>query len=365
MFNSKKNPKRMFRMIHLSLVILVLFTTLITVFSLKMLTDNIAHSELQRKPVPMPPDFYSEVERAYTLQSKKVLSGITTTIGIIAGGLTLLVLFANRQFSRRIEKMNEVLSKVQSGMFNERISDKEINKKDELAELARHINRALDENTRLMMGLEAVSQTAAHEINKELSHLHNLATKNDQLEMADSANALLTLLREILELSKIESSTDVGMSKVDLCYIALMAAKLYQDAFDDAGIDLIKPTNSAEVLGQEHLLINAITNLLNNALKYTPAGGQVVISISAVNGTAMIAVSDTGDGADSDDLAEILQQAQQGKVAGYGFGLRFVQAVSIRHGAKLRIENISPGFKVSLTFPTHNGVLCQIKLANK
>jgi len=295
---------------------------------------------------------YNEIEQAYSLQSKKVLSNIATTIGIIAGVLTLLVLFVNRQFSRRVEQMNDVLSKVQNGMFNERIAEKEIRKKDELAELARCINRALDENTRLMMGLEAVSQTAAHEINKELSRLHELATKNDQLEMADSANALLILLREILELSKIESSTDTGMRGVNLCDVALMAAKLYQDAFDDAGLELIKPKNSAEILGQEHLLINAITNLLNNALKYAPAKSQVVISVSVDNGMAMISVSDSGEGADSDDLNTILQQAQHGKVAGYGFGLRFVQAVSIRHGAKLHIENTMPGFKVSLQFPS-------------
>lgn len=354
MFVSEKKPKRMFRVIHLSLVMLVFLTTLITVFSLKLLIDNIVEREVQKKTQSMSPAFKdylsNEIGQAYSLQSKRVFTNIATAIGVIAGVLTLLVLFANRQFSRRVEKLNEVLSKVQSGMFNERISDKEINKKDELAELARHINRALDENTRLMMGLEAVSQTAAHEINKELSHLHNLATKNDQLEMADSASALLTLLREILELSKIESSTDVGMSKVDLCDIALMAARLYQDAFDDAGINLIKPTNSAEVLGQEHLLINAITNLLNNALKYTQTGGQVVISVLAENGKAIITVSDSGEGAESDDLNTILRQAQQGKVAGYGFGLRFVQAVSIRHGAKLIIENTKPGFKVSIHF---------------
>lgn len=355
MINISKKPKRMFRVIHLLLVTLVLLTTLITVFSLKVLTDNIVKSELQKNTVSLSPDkkkyFYYELEQAYLLKSKEVFSNIATTIGIVAGVLTLLVLFVNRQFSRRVEQMNKVLSKVQSGMFNKRIAEKEINKKDELAELARYINRALDENTRLMMGLEAVSQMAAHEINKELSHLHELATKKDQLEMADSAKALLILLREILELSKIESSTDSVMREVDLCEIALTAAKLYQDAFDDAQLELVKPENSTKILGQENLLINAITNLLNNALKYAPANSQVAIDVFIDNGRAVVAVSDSGRGADSDDLNTILQQAQQGKVAGYGFGLRFVQAVAIRHGAKLHIENTRPGFKVSLQFP--------------
>lgn len=290
----------------------------------------------------------------YATLKQEFLPVMVVIIFLLASVLSFIVIRSNRHFSQRVENMNKVLSMVQNGQINERIAPIETKRKDELAELSRHINTALDENTRLMIGLESVSQTAAHEINKELSHLRDLAKENGQAELESSANALLRLLSELLELTKIESSTDAGMTKLDLNKIALSAAKLYQDAFDEAEVELITPTHSAEVLGQAHLLTNAVANLLNNSLKYTPVGGRVVISILTEDKLATLAVTDTGDGTDSDNLSDILQNAQQGKVAGYGFGLRFVQAVSIRHGAKLKIANTSTGFRVSLTFPLIN-----------
>ncbi len=290
----------------------------------------------------------------YSTLKQEFLPVMMVIIALLAAALTFLVFRSNRYFSQRVKSMNTVLSKVKAGQLNQRITAVETEKTDELAELSRHINTTLDENIRLMLGLEAVSQTSAHEINKELSHLRDLAQEKNQLELVASANSLLRLLSEILELSKIESSTDARMTKIDLKEIALSAAKLYQDAFDEANVELIIPTTSAVILGQSHLLTNAVANLLNNALKHTPVGGTVVISISAEDKLVRLSVTDTGEGTDSEDLAEILQYAQQGKVAGYGFGLRFVQAVSIRHGAKLQIENTSPGFKVSLTFPVKN-----------
>ncbi len=275
---------------------------------------------------------------------------------ILIGGLSIvLVVFvvrSNERFRQRVAHMNGVLTMVGQGSLHERIHDSEVAGKDELADLACHINTALDENARLMTGLDAVSQTAAHEINRELSHLRDLAESNEQPDLVESADALLRLLGEILELSKIESSADALMTNVNLEDVVRNAVNLYEDAFDDAGTELVAETQAAIVLGQANLLTNAVANLLNNALRHASSNGRVVVAIEKEATSVTVSVSDDGEGAASEDIREILQRTRQGDVAGYGFGLRFVQAVSIRHGATLRLANTSPGFRVSLTFPT-------------
>jgi len=273
-------------------------------------------------------------------------------IGVLSVALIIVVMRSNERFRQRISHMNGVLTKVGKGSLHERIHDSEVAVKDELADLARHINLALDENARLMTGLDAVSQTAAHEINKELSHLRDLAESNQQPELVESADALLRLLGEILELSKIESSADALMTNVNLEEVVQSAINLYEDAFDEAGTELVALIEPAVVLGQASLLTNAVANLLNNALRHASSNGRVVVAIERDADSATVSVADDGDGTESEDIREILRRTRQGHVAGYGFGLRFVQAVSIRHGAKLRLANSHPGFKVSLTFPT-------------
>lgn len=273
-------------------------------------------------------------------------------IGTLAIALIFIVIRSNQHFRRRVAHMNGVLTMVGEGSLHERIQDSEVAVQDELANLARHINTALDENARLMTGLDAVSQTAAHEINKELSHLRDLAESNQQSELVESADALLRLLGEILELSRIESSADALMTNVNLEEVVQSAINLYEDAFDEAGTELVAQIEPAVVLGQANLLTNAVANLLNNALRHAPSNGRVLVAIEKDAASATVSVTDDGDGTESEGIREILRLARQGNVAGYGFGLRFVQAVSIRHGAKLRLANSHPGFKVSLTFPT-------------
>ena len=287
---------------------------------------------------------------AYGALKSEFVPLVIVLVLVLSVALLLIVFRTSSLFRDRVTQMNSLLTRVGEGQLHERVAAAELARGDELAELARHINLALDENARLMTGLDAVSQTAAHEINKELSHLRDLAAANQQPELVASADALLQLLGEILELSKVESSTDAMMTNVDLAEVVESASGLYADAYADANVALVVDAQPVIVLGQSHLLTNAVANLLNNALRHSPAKGCVRVLVEAQENSVTLSVVDEGEGTESDDLREILQRTRQGQVAGYGFGLRFVQAVSIRHGAQMRIRNTSPGFKVSLIF---------------
>ena len=273
------------------------------------------------------------------------------SILLLAALLLALVFRSHRELNQRVAAINSVLIQAGQGKLSARLDNSATDRGDELAYLARQVNDTLTENTRLMHGLESVSQTAAHEINKELSFLRDAAIARNQTELAAYADNLLRLLREILELSKIESSADTLMQHQDLGDIVVAATALYQDAYDDAGIQLETIIKPALVLGQPHLLTNAVANLLSNALRHAPPASRVLVSLDTEGSNACISVTDEGPGTPSNDLRAILEQSRSGAAAGYGFGLRFVQAVAVRHGAKLELKNFQPGLQVSITFP--------------
>jgi len=237
--------------------------------------------------------------------------------------------------------------------LNARIPVASLTTRDELAQLGNEINTALDEITRLMKGLDAVSQTAAHELNKEIERLQILAAEAGETSLAEGAQALQHLLREILELARIESAPGYEMRPINLTDAVDEAVGLYMDAYEDKGVVLNSSPAmpGAIILGRTPLITNMVANLLSNALKHTPKGGKVEVTIGADDGAVTLSVTDTGPGTDTEDIGELIARGARGPVAGYGFGLRFVQAVAIRHGARVTLKNQNPGLSVAIAFP--------------
>lgn len=272
---------------------------------------------------------------------------------LMAGLAVFLTTRLARRFRARVNAMNDVFHAIRTGDVKARIPAAMLEPRDELALLGEETNNALEEITRLMKGLDAVSQTAAHELNKEVGRLRQLAVEAGEQDIAKGADALLGLLREILELVKVETTPDAEMRPMSLSAAAQSAIDLFEDAFEEKAVTLENEmaAHAPMVLGRAALVTNAAANLLDNALKHTPSGGRVVISVRTEGNTHVLTVSDTGPGADSDDLSVLARRGADEGVASYGFGLRFVQAVAIRHGARVRIKNNEPGFSISISFP--------------
>ena len=272
---------------------------------------------------------------------------------IMAGTSAFFTNHIARIFSARVNELNAVFRDVRSGAVKTRVPTSSLREGDELAILGSEVNTSLDEISRLMKGLDAVSQTAAHELNKEIERLQVLAHNTGETSLADGAGALQQLLREILELARIESATGYDMRAINITDAADQAVKLYEETYKDKGVKLSTNYSLPEltILGRAPLITNMIANLLNNALKHTPKGGEVTVTIKAKGETLSLMVTDTGPGTDTEDIADLIARGARGPVAGYGFGLRFVQAVAIRHGARLSLQNQGPGLSVVIMFP--------------
>jgi len=265
-----------------------------------------------------------------------------------------LTLRTDRHYRSRIAATNSVFDRVRDGNLRARVDGGIVDAGDELGELAANINRALGEIERLVKGLDAFSQSAAHELNRELSRLRAEACASGATRFVGATEQLIELLRQILALARIEASPGFSSRPIDLVTTAEAAIDVYRDAASVADVALesdLSAARRAVIRGVDELLRSALMNLIENALKHAPAGSRVRVTAHADAHTVSVEVADQGPGASSEDLSELIASGSTGPAHGYGFGLRLVQAVALRHGATLSLRNTHPGLTVSLRFP--------------
>jgi signal transduction histidine kinase len=270
-----------------------------------------------------------------------------------SGLAAALTMNTARQYRRRIAQANEAFAALRLGDLKRRIAQQPVAGGDELAALSGNINLALADIERLVRGLDSFSQTAAHELNRELSHLREEARLAAAPRFVDAIDRMIGLLRELLALSRIEGRSDFDRRAVDLAAAVNAAASLYRDAGLPEGVELevdVAATAGSRVHGIEEQIRGAFMNLIENALKHAPAGTTVRVAAHTSGNEVLVVVRDEGPGAPSEDLTELVAGGARGEAGGYGIGLRVVQAVAIRHGARLQLRNARPGLEVTLRF---------------
>ena len=212
---------------------------------------------------------------------------------------------------------------------------------------------------------------AAHELRSPLTalKLQAQALQRDE-EDAGSRHAAIErvnqgidrairMVEQLLALAREESRPEASvLAPLQLQDIVRLAVADVLPQAQLKGVDLgLAENHSASVNGQVEALRTLLRNLLDNAIKYTPAGGQVDIKLSQANGSAVLAVEDSGPGISASDRQPVFDRffrAEQGMAeTGSGLGLAIVKVIADRHGAKLTLgqsESLG-GLCVEVTFP--------------
>jgi signal transduction histidine kinase len=286
--------------------------------------------------------------------------GITLTLVLALIGGVLLAVGAER----RVAEINRTTRQIMAGDLSRRAPLK--GSDDEHDELAQNINAMLDQIENLLAGMRHVGDSVAHDLRGPITRLRNrletvAAAENPSREdLADSVAQLdqvLATFNALLRIARVESGAyRSAFTTVDLKPIVHDVCELYQAAAEERQVTLqAKAADPVEVFGDRELLAQVLTNLVDNAVKYTPPGGVVRIELARAGDLAQVRVADSGPGIPPEDRERVLQRFTRLDRArsqpGNGLGLALVNAVTLQHHGRLVLGDNGPGLVVTVELP--------------
>ena len=286
---------------------------------------------------------------------------------LASGGLILLLgLGAASALSvgplRRLQELQAASQVIMGGDLSARLPTR--GRRDELDMLASIVNVMMGDIERLLTQAKGVGDGLAHDLRTPVTRLRALLYRvqeqtgvdDDHRPMIEQALAetdvLLTRFRALLRISEIEKEQRrSGFSPIDLKVVLDQAMELYGPVAENKGVVFSADLASvASIDADGELIFEAVSNLIDNAIKFTPRGRNVALSLKASPGGPQIEVTDAGPGIAETERQLVVQRFYRSSsamgVPGSGLGLSIVAAIAALHGFKLRFEEAGPGLRV-------------------
>jgi len=308
-----------------------------------------------------------ELKNTQNLILRALTWGLAVTLWLaLFGGITF-----SASMARRLENINRTSRRIMRGELGRRMPV--LGTGDDFDQLADNLNAMLDQIAYLMAGIRHVTDNIAHDLKTPLTRLRNrleqlLVEMPDstagRTELADAiaeADQLLMTFNALLRITRIESGGESQQTTpVDLLAVAQDAHELYEALAEDKAQRLglsIPPHTALRVAGDRDLLFQAVANLLDNAIKYTPAAGVIELAVIHTPESVILRVTDNGPGIPASQRDQVLQRfyrlESSRSTPGNGLGLSLVAAVAKYHQARLVLAEApsGTGLQVSLHFP--------------
>lgn len=280
-----------------------------------------------------------------------------------------------RALERRLGPVYATAAAIAGGDLSRRVPLSERN--DEFDRLGGTMNAMLDRIERLMEGVRGVSDAIAHDLRTPIARTRAkleeaavAAGEGDEAALRAAVeqgisdlDAIARVFEAVLRISEVEAGARrAAFAPLDLTPLLADAAELYGASAEARGQTLVAdlPEDGLPLVGDRDLLLQAVANLLDNAVKFTQPGGTVRLSAQAVPGGAEVSVADDGPGlapADQMRAHERFFRADTARATpGSGLGLSLVQAVAHLHGGDMVLEDaepgrIPPGLRVRIRLP--------------
>lgn len=286
--------------------------------------------------------------------------GLMLLMGLVGGGMM------SRNMLRRLDQINRTAGEIFAGDLSRRVPVSRAH--DEFDTLADSLNRMLDRIERLMKGVREVTDSVAHDLRTPLNRLRNRledtlrhldsgGTQAGEIEAAmRETDQIIATFNALLLIAEADAGVTRGaMSAIDLVPVADDMAELYAPLAEEKGVTLeIKPAGAALIEGNRSLISQALANLIDNAIKYTPAGGHVSVWPAVTPQGVELTVADTGPGIAAKERARVVERFVRLETSrnspGTGLGLSLVAAVARLHGARLIFEDNAPGLRAIIRF---------------
>ncbi len=296
------------------------------------------------------------------MRATVALSVFLMTLLAFVSGLLL-----SRQMLRRVEQIAKTSRQIIDGDLTKRVAVRGTD--DEFDRLSSNLNEMFDQIEQLLLGMRAVTDSIAHDLGAPLTRLKNRIEMT--LRGAPDMNAYRAALKgainetdyiratfdALIDIARVEADAmRLEMAPLNLTDLAEELLELYEPMANEQQLHLEAAlTETAPVLASRQTLARAFSNLFDNAIKYTPAGGTIRLNVTAAPKEICFVLEDSGDGIPEADRARVLQRfvrlEKNITTPGTGLGLSLVAAVAKLHRATLELDDNAPGLRVTLTFP--------------
>jgi signal transduction histidine kinase len=313
-------------------------------------------------------------------ESRGFVSGIVNALWG-AGALVIVLGLAggaivSRNVSRHMAGLTDTVAAVRGGDLKARARIRGV--QDEYDELAEGLNEMLDRLERSMGGLRHAGDAIAHDLRSPLTRLRARmesalieveAGKGDPkqalVQALDDADGVLSTFNAVLAIARLQAAGQApDQTHFDPGQLAADIAELYEPLCEDKGLDFkAELTPQLTVKAARPILTQALTNIIDNAIKYTPPGGAVMLRVRRrSSGEIEFSVTDTGPGVPEEHRARVVQRfvrlENSRSEPGSGLGLSLVAAVAEAHGGRLELDEgpgeyngSGPGLRVALVLP--------------
>jgi signal transduction histidine kinase len=289
----------------------------------------------------------------------------------VAGGI-----FVARRVLKRIDSMTATNERIMAGDLTGRLAV--TGSGDEFDRLANSLNAMLERIEALMSGLKQVSDNIAHDLKTPLTRLRirteealrTAKSESDYRAALEStieeSDGLIRIFDALLMIARAEAGeARHGMVDFDANDVAKSVVELYEPLAEEKGLRLAADIDGPlPVHGSRELVGQALANLIDNAIKYGGAGrpgdkNEIRVATQRENGSALLTVADHGRGIAIEDRGRAVERFVRLEPSrsrpGVGLGLSLASAVARLHGGELRLEDNSPGLRVTLALPTPHG----------
>jgi signal transduction histidine kinase len=292
--------------------------------------------------------------------ARALLIGLLPAVALsILGGVIL-----GLRTQTRLTELRRAAHRIIAGHLVERLPTR--SRGDDLDQLAVIVNSMLDEIAKLVSDIRGIGEDIAHDLRTPLTRVRarlergrdHAETREELAETVDKAIAgidqTLAIVTALLRIAEIENDRRwAGFAPVDLGEIVLAVGELYEPIADDKGLQLSTEVESLAVArGDKDLLMDAVANLVDNAIKFTLAPGNVLVELRNGAEGPIIRVSDTGPGIADSEKENVLRRFYRSDKSrhspGIGLGLNLVAAIAKQHGFRLIIGNNHPGCVIDL-----------------
>ena len=278
------------------------------------------------------------------------------------GGLVL-----SRRTVHKIERINQTTRSIMSGNLSRRVPL--TNHNDDFDQVAENLNQMLDRIQRLMEDIRRVSDSIAHDLRTPLARLRQHLEEARQQENPNSrsarylegsikeADSLLSTFNALLRIARVEAGQiKFGFSEINFRDLIGDIVEFYEPLVEE------KQQHMESLLKfgitswcDRDLIFQALANLIENAIKYTPKRGNISISLVRLNTDAVITIADNGPGIAESERENVFRRFyrldQSRSSSGNGLGLSMVSAVISMHNGSIELQSNHPGLKIVITLP--------------